>query len=103
MKIDRTTKFLMIVFTVAVLLNGINLWIQPPNVGAKELTTISDNNNGSDCSSAGNNSINSPEAVINLERLLGYIESSVNDIHLTVKGIDRKLDALPSLKSANRS
>ena len=27
----------------------------------------------------------------NLERLLGYIESLVNNIQLTVKGIDRKV------------
>ena len=32
----------------------------------------------------------------NLERLLGYIESSVNNIQLTVKGIDRKVSEYPS-------
>ncbi len=31
------------------------------------------------------------EGMNNLERLLGYIESSVNNIQLTVKGIDRKV------------
>ncbi len=103
MTIDRNTKILMAVFTIALLLNGLNPWLQPPDAGAKEIAAISGNNNNSDCSSAMNNSVNNPEAVSNLERLLGYIESSVNDINLTVKGIDRKIDALPSLKSAERS
>ncbi len=36
------------------------------------------------------------------ERMLGYIESTVNDIQLTVKGIDRKMDAVSSFKSADK-
>ena len=34
--------------------------------------------------------------------MLGYIESAVNDIQLTVKGIDRKMDAVSSFKSADK-
>ncbi len=49
------------------------------------------------------NSIKSLDEVNNVKRLLGYIESSVNDIQLTVKGIDRKMNALPSFKSTKNS
>lgn len=102
MTIDRYTKILMTVFIMALFLNGLNPWIQPPDAGAKENTAISGNNNDSDCSSAKKNSIKGLEAVNNVERLLGYIESSVNEVKLTVKGIDRKMNDLLSLKSMDR-
>lgn len=102
MAIDRNTKILMTVFTVALLLNGLNPWVNPPKAVAKENAAISGNNKDTDCSSAGNNSIKSLGGVYNAERLLGYIESSVNDIKLTVNGIDRKIDALPSFNAADR-
>lgn len=102
MGIDRFTKILMTVFTIALFLNGLNPWIQPPDAGARENTAISGNNNDTGCSSAKLNHLKSLEGVNNLERLLGYIESSVNDIQLTVNGIDRKMNELPSLKSMER-
>ncbi|MBL7020072.1 MAG: hypothetical protein ISR86_05975, partial [Nitrospinaceae bacterium] len=36
------------------------------------------------------------DGVNNVERLLGYIESSVNDVQLTISSIDRKLSDLSS-------
>jgi hypothetical protein len=102
MTIDRNTKILLTVFTIALLLNGLNPWIYPPAAGAKENAAISGNSSDTDCSSARNNSIKSLDGIKNAERLLGYIESSVNDIKLTVNGIDRKIDKLPSFKSADR-
>lgn len=102
MTLDRNAKILMAIFTIALFLNGLNPWLQPPEAGAKENTPISENNINSGCSSPGNGSIGSPEEVKNVERILGYIESAVNDIQLTVKGIDRKMDAVTSFKSADR-
>lgn len=103
MTLDRNAKILIAVFSFALLLNGLNPWLQPPEVNAKENTPISVSNIDPGCSSPKNGSIGSPEEVKTMERMLGYIESAVNDIQLTVKGIDRKMDALPSLKSADRS
>ncbi|GJL78350.1 MAG: hypothetical protein NPINA01_13390 [Nitrospinaceae bacterium] len=102
MTVDRCAKIMMTVFILALFLNGVNPWIHPPKAVAKENTEISGNNKNADCSSSGNSSENSLQDVKGVERLLRYIESSVNDIQLTVKGIDRKIDALPSFKSADR-
>jgi hypothetical protein len=38
----------------------------------------------------------------NLESLLGYVESSVNDIQLTIKGIDKKMSEHPSSNETER-
>jgi len=89
MKVDRYTKFLMTILAFALLLNGLNPWIRPPNAGAMEVAAISEKNTATDCSSARKSSIKILEAVNNLERLLGYIESSVNSIQITVNRIDR--------------
>lgn len=102
MTLDRNAKILMAVFTIALFLNGINPWLQPPEAGAKENASISVNKIDSACSSPEKGPIGSPEEVKNYERLLGYIESAVNDIQLTVKGIDRKMDAVSSFKSEDR-
>jgi len=96
------SKVLMTVFTIALLMNGLNPWLNPPNAGAKESASISGSNNDTDCSSASKNSIKSLEAVNNVERLLGYIESSISEVKLTVKGIDRKMNESTSLDSADR-
>ena len=101
MTLDRNAKILMAVFSIALFLNVLNPWLQPPEVGAKENIPISGNNIDPGCSSPRNGSIRSPEEVKTTERLLGYIESVVNDIQLTVKGIDRKIDAFTSSKSAD--
>ena len=106
MTLNRNVKILMIVFaialffSIALFLNGFNPLLPPPEVGANENTQISGKNIGPDCSSPINGFIRSPEEVKNMERLLGYIESTVNDINLTVKGIDRKIEALPILEPA---
>ena len=102
MTIDRYTKILMTVFTVAVLLNIFNPWIDPPSAGAKESAEVSGGSNDTDCSAALKNSIKNREVINSLERLLGYIESSVNEVKVTVHGIDRKVNEMPSLKSADR-
>lgn len=96
MTLDRNAKILMAVFTFALILNGLAPWLQPHEAGAKENTAISENIKDTDCS------FKNLEGANNLERLLGYIEASVNDIQLTVKGIDRKMDALPLIQSADR-
>ncbi len=97
MIIDRYTKSLMTVFTLALLLNGVNPWINPPQAVAMENTTADGTKNGNNCSSQDRkNSIKTLEGVNNLERLMGYIESSVNNIQLTVKGIDRKVSGYSS-------
>ena len=103
MTLNRNIIFLMILLIGVLLFNGLNPLIQPPDVDAKEVTAISGDNNDSDCSLAMKNSIKSLDEVNNVKRLLGYIESSVNDIQLTVKGIDRKMNALPSFKSTKNS
>jgi hypothetical protein len=102
MTLDRNAKILIGIFSFALLLNGLNPWLQPPEVSAKENTPISGNNIDPGCSSPLNGSIGNPEEVKKFERMLGYIESAVNDIQLTVKGIDRKMDAVSSFKSADR-
>jgi hypothetical protein len=61
---------------------------------AIENTTTDGTKNGSICSSQERKiSIKTLDGVNKLERLLGYIESSVNNIQLTVKGIDRKISS----------
>lgn len=100
MTLDRYTKFLLSVFAVALFLNGLNPWIQPPEAGARENAVVSGGN--ADCSLASKNSIKSLEAVNDVARLLGYIESSVNEVKVTVNGIDRKMNEMPSFKSSDR-
>lgn len=103
MTVDGYTKVLMTVFTLALLLNGLNPWINPSQAVAIENTTTDGTKNGSNCSSQDRkNSIKTMEGVNNLERLLGYIESSVNDILLTVKGIERKVSEYPSRNATER-
>lgn len=103
MSIDRYTKALMTVFVLALLLNGLNPWIIPSQAAAKENTTTDGTTNVSNFTSLDRkNSIKTLEGVNNLERLLGYVESSVNDIQLTVKGIDRKMSEHPSSNEKER-
>ncbi len=83
-------------------MNGLNPWLNPPEAGAKESAAISGSNNDADCSAASKNSIKSLEAVNNMERLLRYIESSISEVKLTVKGIDRKMNETSSFDSAGR-
>jgi hypothetical protein len=103
MIIDRYTKALMTVFALALLLNGLNPWTNPSQAVAKENTTTDGKKNASNCTSQDRkNSIKTLEGVNNLERLLGYVESSVNDIQLTIKGIDRKMSEHPSSHETER-
>ena len=102
MTANNYTKVLMTVFTIALLMNGLNPWLNPPEVGAKESSVTSGDNDDTHCISASKNSIKSLEAVNNLERLLGYIESSVSEVKLTVKGIDRKINETSAFDSAGR-
>ena len=103
MAVDRYTKVIMTVFSLAVLLNGLNPWINPSQAVAIENTATNGTKNSNNCSSQDRkNSIKTLEGVDNLERLLGYVESSVNDIQLTVKGIDRKVSEYLSRNATER-
>jgi len=94
MIIDNYTKFIMTALTLALLLHGLNPWINPSQAVAVETTATGGKDNN--CSSDKKVSTQTLEGVNNVERVLGYIESSVNDIQLTISGIDRKLSDLPS-------
>ncbi len=100
MILDRNTKFLLAAFTIALLLNGLNPWIQPDTVNAKENMAVSEGGADAKCSPAV--STQSLKGVNDVERLLRYIESSVNDIQLTVKGMDRKMNQIPMFKNIDR-
>ncbi|MBC8288166.1 MAG: hypothetical protein H8E42_11895 [Nitrospinae bacterium] len=89
---DRHTKVLMTILAFALLLNGLNPWINPSQAVAVETTVSKDNN----CSSDKKINTQTLDGVNNVERLLGYIESSVNDVQLTISSIDRKLSDLSS-------
>jgi len=103
MIIDRYIKVLMTVFTLALLLNGLNPWINPSQAVAIENTTTDGTKNGNYCSSQDRkNSLKTLEGMNNLERVLGYIESSVNSIQLTVKGIDRKVSKYSSRNTTEK-
>jgi hypothetical protein len=94
MNFDRNTKFLMIALICGLFLNGLNPWIKPSDVGAKENIAIAESGNNSDCNSARKNSIKSLDGVNTIERIVGYIEAKVNDIERGVSEIDRKLEGI---------
>lgn len=88
---DRYTKVLLSVLTIALILNVLDRWITPSYAVAAENTSLDGSNSHNNCLSVDKNSMKIMKGVNNMERLLGYIESSVNDIQLTISGIDRKL------------
>ncbi len=96
MTIDKYTKFIMTILTFALLLNGLNPWINPTPALAKENSTIKTKKIDSNCFSNNKVATQTLDGVNNLERLLGYIESSVNDIKLTMSGLDRRLRESPA-------
>jgi hypothetical protein len=87
---DRYTKVLMTILAIALLLIGLNPWISPSQAVAVETTATSSKDNN--CISDKKVSTQTLAGVNNVERLLGYIETSVNDIQLTISSIDRKLN-----------
>ncbi len=95
MTIDKYTKFIMTTLTLALLLNGLNPWINPTPASAIESSTVITKKIDSNCFSNNKVATQTLDGVINVERLLGYIESSVNDIKMTVSGLDRKMSELP--------
>ncbi len=95
MTIDKYTKFIMTALTFALLLNGLNPWINPTPAMAIENSTMKTKNIDSNCFSNNKVASQTLDGVNNVERLLGYIESSVNDIKLTMSGLDRRLGASP--------
>jgi len=101
MNVDRNTKILMIALICGLFLNGLNPWIKPSDAGAKENTAIAKNDNSSDCKFAKKNSVKSLDGIITIERMVGYIESKVNDIERSVSEIDRKLEGLSSSYQKN--
>ncbi|MBT5028528.1 MAG: hypothetical protein HOL15_08235 [Nitrospinaceae bacterium] len=98
---DRYTKVLMTFLVIALFLNGLNPWISPPQAVAVEATDTGGKDN--DCSSYNKTSTETLEEINNMKRLLGYIESSVNTIQLTISGIDRKLNDFPSNSHKERN
>ena len=68
---------------------------------AVEITATDGKDNN--CSTDKKVSTQTLEGVNNVERLLGYIESSINDIQLTISGIDRKLNDMPSNSHKERN
>ncbi len=99
MTIDKSAKILMTIFTCALLLNGLNPWINPTEADAVESAVNSGND--SDCLASKKIATQSLEAVNNTKRLLGYIESSVNEVKSTVNAIDRKMNKMSSFNSRN--
>jgi len=95
MTIDKYTKLIMTTLTFALLLNGLNPWINPTPALAKENSTIKTKNIISNCFSNSKVATQTLDGVKNVERVLGYIESSVNDIKLTMSGLDRRLSESP--------
>jgi hypothetical protein len=86
----------MTILTFALLLNGLNPWINPTPALAKENSTIKTKKIDSNCFSNNKVAAQTLDGVNNLERLLGYIESSINDIKLTMSGLDRRLGESPA-------
>ena len=96
MTLDKYTKFIMTTLTLALLLNGLNPWINPIPASARENSTVITKNIDSNCFFNNKVATQTLDGVTNVERLLGYIESSVNDIKMTVSGLDRKMSELPT-------
>ncbi len=96
MNIDNFTKFLLTILTFAVLLNGLNPWINPTSSWAIEKSSAKTKKIDSNCFSNNKVATQTLDGVNNVERLLGYIESSVNNIQMTISGLDRKLSELPA-------
>ncbi|MBT3923797.1 MAG: hypothetical protein HOF21_14610 [Nitrospina sp.] len=103
MTIDNYTKFIMTALTLALLLNGLNPWINPSQVFALENSAKIEEKANDNCSSNKKVTTQTLEGVNNVERVLGYIESSVNNIQLTISGINRKLNDMPSNSRKERN
>jgi hypothetical protein len=93
---DNYTNFIMTALTFALLLNCLNPWINPPQVFALENSAKIGEKTSNSFSSNKKVTTQTLEGVNNMERLLGYIELSVNDTQLTISTIDRKLNDMPS-------
>jgi len=98
MKIDNYTKFILTTLTIALLLNGLNPWINPTPAIASESSKNKTIKIDSNCFSNNKVATQTLDGVNNVERLLGYIESSVNNIQMTISGLDRKFSELPERK-----
>ena len=96
MTIDNYTKFIMTALTLVLLLNGLNPWVNPSQVFALENSAKIEKKTNDSCSSNNKVTTQTLEGVNNVERLLGYLESSINGIQVTISGIDRKLNNMPS-------
>ena len=103
MILDKYTKFIMTALTFALLLNGLNPWINPSQVFASENSAKIGEKTSDSCSSNNKVATQTLEGVNNLERLMGYIESSVNDIQLTISSIHRKFNDMPSNSRQERN
>ena len=95
MNIDNFTKILMTILTFALLLNGFNPWINPTPALAVENSKNKTIKFDGNCFSNNKVASQTLEGVNDTKRLLGYIESSVNEIQMTISGLDRKMSELP--------
>ena len=100
MTLDRYTKILLTILTSAILLNGLNPWINPSPALAKDNSKIIKID--SNCFSKNKLATQTLDRITNLERLLGYLESTVNDVKSTVIGIDRKISEKDYSRSAEK-
>lgn len=95
---DQRTRVLFSAFTLGLLLNGLNPWLLPTNARANEKSPTSVNTQTADCTAAKEKfggDFGQKENK-NLKMRLISMEASLNDIQLTLKGIDRKINKLPS-------
>ena len=93
MIIDNFTKFIMVALSLALLLNGLSPWINPSQAVAVGITAVGEKEKNN-CASKDKITTQTLEGVNDAKRLLGYIESSVNEIKLINVSIVRKLDDL---------
>ena len=86
MNIDNFTKILMTILTFA---------FNPTPALAVEKSKNKTIKFDGNCFSNNKVASQTLEGVNDTKRLLGYIESSVNEIQMTISGLDRKMSELP--------
>jgi len=95
-------RILLSVFTFALLLNGLNPLAYSCRRESEGKCPSLASADSTECSSILKNSLMTLEAADNTNRMLGYIESSVNEVKLTVIGIDRKMNKFPLSNAAGK-
>ncbi len=91
-KMDHHLKILIAALGFALLAYGLNPWTNPANAATERASAQSGDNPKNNCSEILANSKNNQKTLATLERLVGYLESSVTDVKMTVNRIDRNLN-----------